>query len=266
MDLHLNGKRALVTGGSRGIGLACARQLAREGCAVMLAARDGAALQAAAHSMAEETGADAALCAVDTASDESVAAMVQAAVDQLGGVDILVNAAAKVAGQSAPPKLAEITDQLFWEDINVKVLGYLRCAREVAPLMIAEGWGRIINLSGLAARQTGSAIGSIRNVGVAALTKNLAEELGPLGINVTTVHPGLTRTEKTGPLVASRAAASGQTPEAVEKAMAAGAILGRLVTAEEVADLVAFLASPRSVSINGDAIACGGGARGSIHY
>lgn len=266
MDLHLNGKRALITGGSRGIGLACARQLAREGCAVMLAARDEKALKAAARSMAEETGAYAALCVVDTASDESVAAMVQATVDQLGGVDILVNAAAKAGGQSAPPKLAEITDQLFWEDINVKVLGYLRCAREVAPLMIAEGWGRIINISGLAARQTGSAIGSIRNVGGAALTKNLADELGPLGINVTAVHPGLTRTEKTAPLVAARATASGQTPEAVEKAMASGAILGRLVTAEEVADLVVFLASPRSVSINGDAIACGGGARGSIHY
>jgi len=266
MDLKLNGKHALVTGGSRGIGLACARQLAREGCAVMLAARDAVALEAAARSITEEFDAVVGTCQVDTASDASVRAMVQAARDQLGGVDILVNAAARVAGQSAPPKLAEITDQLFWDDINVKVMGYLRAAREVAPLMIARGWGRIVNISGLAARQTGSAIGSIRNVGVAALTKNLADELGPHGINVTCVHPGLTRTEKTAPLVAARAAAAGKTPEEIETAMAAGTLLGRLVTAEEVADLVAFLASPRSVSINGDAIACGGGAKGSIHY
>ena len=266
MDLQLNGKRALITGGSRGIGLACARQLAREGCKVMLAARDETALQAAARSVAEETGAEVSVCIVDTASDASVQAMVQAARDQLGGIDILVNAAAKVAGQSAPPKLAEITDQLFWDDMNVKVMGYLRCAREAAPVMIAQGWGRIVNISGLAARQTGSAIGSIRNVGVAALTKNLADELGPQGINVTCVHPGLTRTEKTAPLVAARAAAAGKTPGEIETAMASSTLLGRLVTAEEVADLVAFLASPRSVSINGDAIACGGGAKGPIFY
>ena len=266
MDLQLKGKRALVTGGSRGIGLACARQLAREGCSVMLAARDAEALKAAAASIAEETGAQVTWRVVDTAQDASVKAMARAASSQLGGADILVNAAAKVAGQSAPPKLAEITDELFWDDVNVKVMGYLRCAREVAPLMMAQGWGRIVNISGLAARQTGSAIGSIRNVGVAALTKNLADELGPHGINATCVHPGLTRTEKTGPLVAARAAAAGKTPEEIEQALASSTILGRLVTAEEVADVVAFLASPRSVSINGDAIAVGGGVRGSIYY
>lgn len=266
MDLQLKGKRALVTGGSRGIGLACARQLAREGCAVMLAARDAETLKSAAASVAEETGAQMVWRVVDTASDASVKAMTRAASSQLGGVDILVNAAAKVAGQSAPPKLAEITDELFWDDVNVKVMGYLRCAREVAPLMIAQRWGRIVNISGLAARNTGSAIGSIRNVGVAALTKNLADELGPHGINATCVHPGLTRTEKTAPLVASRAAAAGKTPGEIEAAMASSTILGRLVTAEEVADVVAFLASPRSVSINGDAIAVGGGARGPIYY
>jgi NAD(P)-dependent dehydrogenase (short-subunit alcohol dehydrogenase family) len=94
MDLQLKDRRALLTGGSRGIGLACARQLAREGCRVMLAARDRAALKAAAASIAEETGAKVFTCQVDTSSDASVKALVQAARDQLGGVDILVNAAA----------------------------------------------------------------------------------------------------------------------------------------------------------------------------
>jgi NAD(P)-dependent dehydrogenase (short-subunit alcohol dehydrogenase family) len=68
-------------------------------------------------------------------------------------------------------------------------MGYLRCARAVAPYMQAQRWGRIVNLSGLAARQTGNAVGSVRNVAVAAVTKNLADELGPAGINVTVVHP-----------------------------------------------------------------------------
>jgi NAD(P)-dependent dehydrogenase (short-subunit alcohol dehydrogenase family) len=202
MDLELTGKRALVTGGSRGIGLAIARQLALEGAKVAIAARDPDALATAARSLAEETGQAIPTCQVDTGEDASVAAMVDGAVQALGGLDILVNAAAKPGGQAPPPKLAEITDEVFFSDINVKVMGYLRCARQAAPHMIAGGWGRIINISGLAARQTGSTVGSIRNVAVAALTKALADELGPHGINVTVIHPGLTRTEKTAPLVA----------------------------------------------------------------
>ena len=266
MDLQLAGKRALITGGSRGIGLAIARQLALEGADVALAARDAAVLNDAARTLAGETGAKVFATPVDTSSDASVKTMVEAVVGAFGGLDILVNAAAKPGGQAPPPKLAEITDALFWEDVNVKVMGYVRCAREAAPHMIAQGWGRIINISGLAARQTGSAIGSIRNVAVAALSKNLADELGPHGINVTTVHPGLTRTEKTAPLIAARSRSSGATPEQVEAQMGANVVIGRLVDAKEVAYVVAFLASPRSFAITGDAIACGGGVRGAIHY
>ena len=169
-------------------------------------------------------------------------------------------------GIAAPPKLAEITDDAFYSDVNVKVMGYLRCAREVAPLMAASGWGRIINISGLAARSTGSTIGSIRNVSVAALTKNLADELGPKGINVTVVHPGLTKTETTVALFATRAEAAGVDAAEWERRMAAGNSIRRVVDATEVAYLVAFLASPKSVAVNGDAIACGGGTTGPIFY
>jgi NAD(P)-dependent dehydrogenase (short-subunit alcohol dehydrogenase family) len=251
MDLQLTGKRALVTGGSRGIGKAIARQLALEGARVVIAAQDPERLKAAAAELSQETSSAVTGIAVDTGSDASVKAMVAGAVDALGGLDILVNAAAKPGGQAPPPKLAEMTDEAFYGDVNVKVMGYLRTAREAAPYMKAGGWGRIINVSGLAARGTGSIIGSIRNVAVAALTKNLADELAGTGINVTVVHPGLTRTEKT-------------TPEA--EARGANTAIGRMVDAAEVADIVTFLASPRSVAINGDAIACGGGAKGPIHY
>jgi NAD(P)-dependent dehydrogenase (short-subunit alcohol dehydrogenase family) len=216
--------------------------------------------------LAAETGRKIAGLTVDTQDDGSVRALVAGTVAALGGLDILVNAAAKPGGQAPPPKLAEITDDLFWDDVDVKVMGYLRTAREAAPHMAVAGWGRIINISGLAARQTGSIIGSIRNVAVSALTKNLADELGPKGINVTVVHPGLTRTEKTAPLIAARAASGGVAPEEIERRLAANVTIGRLIDMAEVADVVAFLASPRSVAINGDAIACGGGAMGSIHY
>jgi len=266
MDLQLAGRRALVTGGSRGIGKAVAQRLAEEGAAVAIAARDATVLAAAAEELARETGAAVVPLTVDTSQDASVREMVGEAAARLGGLDILVNAAAMPGGQAPPPKLAEVTDEAFWSDVNVKVMGYLRCAREAAPHMIAGGWGRIVMISGLAARQTGSIIGSIRNVSVAALAKNLADELGPKGINVTVVHPGLTVTEKVQDLLAARARSAGVTEAEMAARMAANVAIGRLVTAEEVADVVAFLASPRSVAVNGDAVACGGGARGAIHY
>lgn len=149
--------------------------------------------------------------------------------------------------------------------MNVKVLGYLRCAQAVAPLMAEAGWGRIVNISGLGARTTGSAIGSMRNVSVAALTKNLADELGPRGINVTVVHPGLTRTEATPGVVARMAAAQG-VPEADVEARLGSNSIRKLVDAAEVAWVVVFLASPRSVAVTGDAVVCGGGQPGPIYY
>ncbi|XXT91583.1 SDR family oxidoreductase [Sorangium sp. So ce281] len=131
-------------------------------------------------------------------------------------------------------------------------VGYLRTARAVAPHLIANGWGRIINIGGLAVRKAGRPIATLRNVGVAAITKNLADELGPKGINVTVVHPGATRTERAR-------------PEA-EKDLAASVSIGRIVDAREVAWVVAFLTSPRSVAINGDAVVAGGGSVGPIYY
>ena len=265
MDLELKGRRAVVTGGSRGIGKAVARVLASEGCDVVVSARTIGPLEDAAAELTAETGRRVEPIVVDTSSQASVEAMVSAAAQTLGGIDILVNSAAQPMGQSAPPKLAEITEDLFWADVNVKVLGYLRCAQAVAPQMVHAGWGRIINISGLGARSTGSAIGSMRNVAVAAMTKNLADELGPHGVNVTVVHPGLTRTEATPGVIARMAEAQGLSDAAAEERLARNSIR-HLVTADEVAWVVAFLASPRSIAINGDAVACGGGAPGAIYY
>jgi NAD(P)-dependent dehydrogenase (short-subunit alcohol dehydrogenase family) len=251
MDLELQGKRAIVTGGSRGIGKAVARQLALEGAAVGIAARDPDRISSAVAELEAQSATTVAGHSCDTRDDESVRTMVDALATALGGVDILVNAAAMPGGVTRPPRLADITAEALWEEVDTKVMGYLRCARETAPRMVEAGWGRIINVSGLAARQTGSLLGSVRNVSVAAMTKNLADELGPDGINVTCVHPGATRTERT-------------TDEAALRPM--GNSIGRMVDAAEVAFLVAFLASPKSAAITGDSIGCGGGARGAIHY
>jgi NAD(P)-dependent dehydrogenase (short-subunit alcohol dehydrogenase family) len=192
--------------------------------------------------------------------------MVHQAVDALGRIDILVNGAARVAGTTPEPKLQRITDEAFWGDMNVKVLGYLRCAREVAPYMQRQGWGRIINISGLAARRAGSILASTRNVGVVALSKNLADELGPHGINVNVVHPGTTRTERTAGMIAGLAEREGISLEEAESRLGATTAVRRIIDAREIAYVVTFLASPKSGAVNGEVIGVGGGLPGAISY
>jgi NAD(P)-dependent dehydrogenase (short-subunit alcohol dehydrogenase family) len=162
--------------------------------------------------------------------------------------------------------LADLADDALRIEVETKVLGYLRCTRAVAPHMAAAGWGRTVNVSGLNARISGSLVGSVRNVAVAAMTENLADELGPAGITVTVTHPGTTAIERTPTMPAERAARDGVPAEEVARRLAAATSIGRLVTAEEVADVVTFLASPRSAAIPGDPIGVGGGTRGSIHH
>jgi NAD(P)-dependent dehydrogenase (short-subunit alcohol dehydrogenase family) len=252
MDLGLKGKRAIVTGGSRGIGKAIALQLALEGVDLVLAARGREALEATAAELAALSGRRIVSLAVDSANKASVDAMVEQAIEALGGVDILVNAAASPGGISPATQLDQIVDEEALQDVDIKVIGYLRTARALAPHLVSNGWGRIINIGGLAIYHTGRPIATLRNVGVAAITKNLADELGPKGINVTAVHPGPTRTERTD--------------AAIEAWAATTSTLGRMVDAREVAWVVTFLASPLSVAINGDAISVGGGSPGTICY
>ena len=266
MDLQLDGKRALVTGGSRGIGKAIALELAREGCEVTIAARDEARLAVAAAEIGAAAGRDVAALTVEMSDDASVRTMVAAAAEAMGGLDILVNNAASPGSVHGPKPLAELTDEMVLADINVKVMGYLRCSREAAPHMQRAGWGRIINISGLAARGSGNTVGSIRNVSVAAMTKNLADELGPDGINVTVVHPGLTETEATPARIAQIAESAGITEAEAKARMAAGNSVRRIITSEDIAAIVAFLASPLSVAITGDTIAAGGGVGRGIYY
>lgn len=266
MDLELSGKIAIVTGGSRGIGKAVARELAGEGARVAIVARGPDALNASAAELGHETGSTVIPVVCDTGSDEAVRAMAAEVVERLGGVDILVNCAARPGGQAPPLMLEAISEDVFRHEMNVKVMGYLRCIREVVPHMARRGGGRIVNVGGLAVRSTGSIVDSIRNAGVAALTKNLADELGHRGITVIVVHPALTRTEATASVVQTRADLLGVTTEEVERQIARANALGRVIDARYVAYVIAFLASPKSVAVNGDAVIAGGGVPGAIYY
>ncbi|MCU1461695.1 MAG: actIII [Acidimicrobiales bacterium] len=237
MDLQLRGKRALVTGGSRGIGRATARGFGFEGCAVALCARSGDELAIATSELARETGAKFVGIPCDTHDDDSIRAFVTAAAAELGGVDILVNAAARVGG-TAPEDFDSVSDALLMGDFEEKAVGYFRCSRAVVPYMRNEGWGRIVNIAGLSARRPGSAMSTpARNAAVVAMTIAMANSLGRYGIGVNAVHPGRTMTESVGERL----------PE--------GTATTRFVSPDEVASVVIFLSSPPAAGISGEAIA-----------
>jgi len=250
MDLQLTGKRAVVTGSSRGIGRAIAEALAAEGVDVVVVARGKEALEAAAAEIAQASGRRIVPIGADTSDDDSVAAMAKAAIEALGGVDILVNNAASVGGGGG--SFPNMSSEKLVADLNVKVAGYMRTAQAIAPGMAERGFGRIINIGGVSARLTYNTFASMRNAAISALAANLADELGPKGVTVLTVHPGFTAKETPNPFVDKRALEVNN--------------IGRVVHASEVAWLVTVLASPLSGALNGESIHCGGGVRGPISY
>ena len=243
MDLGLAGRVAIVTGGSRGIGRAIARELAAEGADVAICARQRQPLDEAARALAAETGRRIVPVVADTMSSESVFHLVEATLAALGRVDVLVNNASTPGGMVRGP-LAEADDKILLEDIDTKVVGYLRCAKAVAPHMRRSGWGRIVNIGGLSGRRSGN-ISGLRNAAIVHLTKTMADELGAHGITVNLVHPGLTRTERTDADTERRGAANA---------------IRRIVDAQEIGQVVAFLASTKAGNITGVAIDASGGS------
>src|SRR6202521_744389 len=205
MDLGLQGKHAIVTGGSRGIGKAIARELARERGDVAIVARKKADLEATARELAAETNRRIVPLAADVTSKEQVDRMVAEAAQQLGGLHILVNSGSAPGGSAtATGPIETIVDEDLLHDFNVKYVGALRCARAAIPHMKAQGWGRIINISGTNARNAGNLSGGARNTSLVHFTKTLAVQLGRSGITVNCIHPGITRTERTPRMLAAR--------------------------------------------------------------
>ena len=266
MDLELRGKRAIVTGGGAGIGRAIATELAREGVHVAITGRRPEVLKEAAAQIEAETGQPAAAIAADTGSDESVRALVSEVVGSFGGVDILANVASENPAQPGGPGYVHATDEQLTRQLNVKVLGYLRTTRAVAPYLIQQGWGRIINVSGIGVRRTGPVINSVRNAGVTALSKSLADELGPHGINVTVLYPGHTLSDTYERRLAAEAAERGLELADYLATIDTGTAIGRFVRPEEIGWVAAFLASPKSITISGDVITVGGGFLGGTYY
>jgi NAD(P)-dependent dehydrogenase (short-subunit alcohol dehydrogenase family) len=266
MDLDLAGKRALVTGGGSGIGYAIAAGLAEEGVSVAIVGRRPEPLADAARRIQDTTGAPVLAIPGDTGNDDSVAGVVDTTVRAFGGVDILVNVASVNPAQPGGLTYEYATDEVFTDQLNVKVIGYLRTARAVVPYMIEQKWGRIINVSGIGVRQTYSVVNSVRNAGVVALSKNLADELGPHGITVNVIYPGYTLSDNYRERLQREAEAKGVALQDYLGSIDTQNALGRFVRPEEIAWVTTFLASPKSVTISGDPIPVGGGFLGHIYY
>jgi NAD(P)-dependent dehydrogenase (short-subunit alcohol dehydrogenase family) len=243
MDLELTGRVAIVTGASRGVGKAIAQELALEGVDVAICARNRESLDETAKALANATGRRIVPIVADTTDSKSVTGLVDATLAELDRIDVLVNNAATPGGMVRGP-LAEADEGELLEDINTKVVGYLRCAKAVVPHMQRRGWGRIINIGGLSGRRSGN-ISGLRNAAIVHLTKTLADQLGTHGITVNLVHPGSTRTERTD--------------EETERRAKSNAIR-RIVDAREIGLVVAFLASAKAAAVTGVAVDASGGS------
>jgi NAD(P)-dependent dehydrogenase (short-subunit alcohol dehydrogenase family) len=262
VDLGLSGKRAIVTGGSTGIGKAIVRALVAEGTNVAVTSRSAERAKAA---IADIAGPGQMVpIEVEMRDADGVAGMVRAVTEQFGGVDILVNNAAVVSGNE-PEDFDHVSEELVMTSFEEKFLGTLRACRAVVPFMRSQGFGRIVNIAGHKARESGAIAAGARNSAIAHLTRTLAVELGRSGITVNAVMPFTTVTETLESRMASVAARRGISTEEHLRRIAERTSLGRLVTAHEVAQFVTFMASPLSIAMTGETVALTGGVDRTIH-
>jgi 3-oxoacyl-[acyl-carrier protein] reductase len=252
MELGLRGKRCIVTGASRGIGAATAEALAAEGACVALLARDADALRERALALEKAHGVRAVPVPVDLSRAAELEAAFGRALERLGGVDVLVNN----AGASPFGSLEQIDDATWQDSIDLKLMGYVRGIRAVLPAMRAQRSGRIVNVLGSAgvSASEGYALGCL-NTALAHVTRSTALLVARDGIRVVALHPGPTATERLlGGLQAAARAAGVATEEFVAKFGRESVPLGRIAQPEEVARMIAVLASDAASFVTGTAL------------
>jgi 3-oxoacyl-[acyl-carrier protein] reductase len=257
MDLGLKDKAVIVTGASKGLGAASARRLAAEGAQLLLTARDGARMSAVAGAIDEEYGTACATVPADLTQAGAAKLVVTHAIDTLGRVDVLINC----AGASQGGVFWEIPDQVWEDSFALKFMGTLRMMRAVIPHMREHSSGRIVSIVGNTGRQPSPRMlpGAAANAALLAVTAGLAEEVAADGIAVLALNPGPTRTERWTTLMEKLAKQSGRTVPEVEEDFMKDIPMNRLGEPEEIARLVAFLASEVAANMTGTSLTADGG-------
>ena len=259
MDLGLKDRVAIVTGGSRGIGKACARELLVEGARVVLVSKDAAVNATAARELEKSHPGRVLGIPTDLTDDAAIAAMTAQAAEKFGRIDILINAAATVI----PQDFFKMGDGELSALLEQKFNPAARAIRHAVPHMRARKWGRIINISGLAGRQPHYPVvpAALNNSAMLNLTKALAAELAKDNILVNAVVPYIIDTERQDDTMREWAATTGQTEADVRRQRVSRLPVGRMGRPEEVAAVVAFMASERASYVVGTAwYVDGGGA------
>ena len=262
MDLGLQGKVAIVGGASKGLGRACAEALAAEGAHVAICSRSRADLEQAGEEIQRATGCRLLAFPGDLDSHQTVKDLVEAAVGEFGRLDIMVN------NSGGPPlaRAATAGEDLWETALQRSLLFFARMCREALPHLREQGGGRIINILASTVYQPidNLALSGATRMGVVAFAKSLADEVGRDNILVNNVCPGSILSDRMLSNVSSRAEEQGISLEEALDQRAAGTALGRLGRPEELASLVAFLASGRSSYITGTTILVDGGLVRSV--
>jgi 3-oxoacyl-[acyl-carrier protein] reductase len=249
--MRLNGKVALVTGGSRGIGKAICLTYAREGARVAVNYTKGAREAEAVVAEIKATGGQAIPVMADVSQRSQVKKMVEEVLGAFGRIDVLVNN----AGILIPTNLMETSDEEWDRVMDVNLKGPFICMQEVAKTMIKQGGGRIIStssISGLGCAPTGEGSYGCSKAGLIMLTSVAAQDLGPHGINVNCIAPGWIRTDMT-------AGKSGTQADEVNKRKAGLAAVRRIGEPKDIAEVALFLASDESSFITGQVVVADGG-------